>query len=244
MGSRPQLNAKSKNSLFQKGFKTTVTGNITTPENFPLNNFCKEFFANIEVEPLKDLDFLLSNQILTNIRGRQYPNVTSKEEIISLEGLHYPEDADEEQTNEDEEKVSYPVTMGINSEFHLSHKKGEIQYKTSTNLPKKMPTSSPVVNLKNVFEIPNLNWNSLKFGLEFFKSNFLGSMLGSTPTIYKRLYLDINQTKITFLAEESSLEQKSQIPLEKENFLAILEKTLSETSLEFQLLEEIKTKLS
>ena len=42
-------------------------------------------------------------------------------------------------------------------------------------------------------------------------------MFGSSPTIYKRLYIDLEQRELNLFAEETMIPEKGIAPLEEEN---------------------------
>ncbi len=227
MISKPVVDFKSKSGLFQKGYKNTLNFTLDIPSNEFLCNLLSKLFESLKIEELKDLNLSKDGQVLANIRGRQFPNSTSEEEFISISGLYLKEPNNRETEEEQDEDEPTRVDFKLSTSFHLAAGKGGIQYKTS-GLHTTLPDSPHLRDIQDLFKLERIEWDKFNFGVEFFKANCFGSMIGSAPTLFKRLYIDYNSAKLKLFVEESELETKKSLPLNDEKLLFSLEKILEE----------------
>jgi len=201
-----EINLSSKGSFLQKGFTSCLDINIELGEKCLPGLILMELVKQLNL-PLDSKASLFSDSgNAKNFRGRQFAGKTQSEEIASLKGrILVP----------GEDPLS--VNVKLESFFSAFVGKGDIHYNLQGEGSSLVREVVPELNLEQCCRLLPVRWQKVSLGLEFFRRSLFSSVFGSAPTIYKRLYFDLEERKIRIFGEESMLPEKGLAPLREEN---------------------------
>lgn len=83
----------------------------------------------------------------------------------------------------------------------------------------------------------------LRIGFEQYRPAWLGSVLGSSVTIHRRLYLEIGSAELSVLAEQTSGAARGELPFTEDGLFPALDSSLAEFNLFSGLSSQIRARL-
>lgn len=237
-----QLKGTSRKNLFLTSFINRLEGEISFPENaVPCPAAAlKELAGNLKTSLPESLELLVGQEQLVNLRGRQFSGVTETQELVKIEGsleLVLPEEEDE--GNEEEVKL-VPVFLELVTSFDSTQRGTGIIHNLKVIASPEIEQLLPKVSLEEALQLSSVTWNSARLGLEIFKTGFFGSLLGTSPVIHKRAYLELTQQKLQFTIEDTTSGTTSASPLKEELVLEALDSFCKKRSLGRDFLDQAK----
>ena len=154
---------------------------------------------------------LFSSKVLTNCKGARVSetlgslrprDLPSREgELVIISGRLYPGSSEE---------VSFWYQR--RAEFMGFIQSHSVQFSVATYHSESLPEWIPVSALSTVFPA---SIDYIGVGLEFFKTNFISTMIGFAPSVCGSLIVDADASTISLWREEEGLKSQSDAPLEQ-----------------------------
>jgi len=215
-----EINFSSKGSFLQKGCTSCLNIDMELGEKCLPGLVLMELLEELNL-PLNSKAPLFSDPgFAENFRGRQFAGKTETEEIASFKGRILAPGGD-----------PLSVNISLESFFSTFVGKGAIKYKLQGGGTSLVKEAVPEINLEQCCRLLPVRWQKVSLGLEFFRRSLLSSVFGSAPTIYKRLYVDLEERKIKIFGEESMLPQKGMAPLKEEKLTEAIQTVFKKRSL-------------
>jgi hypothetical protein len=200
------VNFTSKGSLLQKGYTSSLKIKADLGEKCMPGIILLELIQELELPLDAKLSIFSNDGQVENFRGRQFAGETESQQIVSMRGHITAPESD-----------PLPIDINLKSFFSTFVGKSNITYSLKGNSSSLVREVLPELKLEQAFKLLPVRWQKVSLGLEFFKKSLFSSMFGSSPTIYKRLYIDLEQRELNLFAEETMISEKGIAPLEEEN---------------------------
>lgn len=204
----------SEKKSFLLPFKTIeIQDSIALDKNIAshLDSF---FSANENLFPFYRKRFDAKEVILLkDLRGRAPENFSNNDKHLppkqigdeqQLEELFYAEGFIREENEEDEDRTEDKFfSLSIYSQFESFDGNTHIVYRCLVDFKKELLEILEQPSLTCFLEDnPKLEITFARLGLEFFKASFIGSLVGSLPSVKTRLYLELGEGQIRVFAED------------------------------------------
>lgn len=149
-------------------------------------------------------------QQLKNLRGRPaetFSNDTTallqrQEELCFIKGVAAPLQEDDEIVDE-ERSEAQPFSVALNTKFENIISR-EILHRAVFSTTGAISSWGDRFALNSIYHLPLLEISTFRLGFEHFVPSFLGSLLGSIPTIRSRFYLSMNKDSFRLTIESDN----------------------------------------
>lgn len=251
-----QLQVTTHRSLFLSGNSVCVEAIFSPPtlntraSGIPVSGFLQKFLGHLGADfPLKSLE-KSKEQIFENIRGRapetfsqklQQNQTTTEEELFHAEGNIFNL---KKESNAPSSLEQSPFQYRVLSRFHGFKGKKTILHNVLSQATGEIVEIKDSLSPSIMSHLVPAELSKVRFGIEFFRPRLFSSLFGTTPTLDKWFYLDINKSKVSIFLKEASIKKECYLPLENHGILTALDATLRELDLYENFLLEANQKLS
>ena len=160
-------------------------------------------------------------------------------EIRGLLHAETEEQTDEQESNQDRVEP-VPVTYRITSSFACFHPTKGIVHRLHLYTSTSLAHSGIPVSVEQFVNNNQIEITYAQFNLEYYQKKFLGSVFGTTPSMYKRWHLAFDSENLSLLLEDARISLPSILPVPE--ITQLVTEALSSSSIDYDLKQELFSK--
>ena len=253
------LNVSERSSFLRSRRTVSIEAELTDQAaGIPVSDFLEQLFRShpnfIPEEAFRAGDE--SAFRLENIRGRPseaFPTDENgeasdlrrkqREELFFTRGVVLEPVEDEIEGTESSEFVESPFSFRITTRFETFRETSNVVYRVFHTPSPVLEEIKPVLSGRLLARLLPFRLDTIRLGLESYRTRTFGSLFGSVPAVQDRLYLEITRSKILLTASGDFPRKDEGLPFSKDNLLGHVDAALRSCQLFPNLSQEIRARL-